>query len=92
MSLVFSAITPHPPMLIPSIGQGALKKLEKTKQALEKLEQKLYVAHPDILIILSPHGSYFKDAFTLNSNPQYQTGPCKNRTCPPGPPTTTFGL
>ncbi len=73
MSLVFSAITPHPPMLIPSIGQGALKKLEKTKQALEKLEQKLYVAHPDILIILSPHGSYFKDAFTFNSNPQYQT-------------------
>lgn len=73
MSLVFSAITPHPPMLIPSIGQGALKKLEKTKLALENLEKKLYVAHPDIILIISPHGSYFKDAFTLNSNPQYQT-------------------
>lgn len=73
MSLVFAAITPHPPMLIPSIGQGALKKLEKTKLALERLEQKLYVAHPDVIIILAPHGSYFNDAFTLDSNPQYQT-------------------
>ncbi len=73
MSLVFSGISPHPPMLIPSIGQAAVKKLEKTKLALEKLEQKLYVTHPDIIIVLSPHASYFPDAFTLNSNPQYQT-------------------
>ena len=73
MSLVFAAITPHPPVLIPSIGKQALKKMEKTKIALEQMEKDLYITHPEILIIISPHGSYFNDAFTLNVNPDYQT-------------------
>ena len=38
MSLVFAAITPHPPLLIPSIGKDVIKKVEKTKKALEKLK------------------------------------------------------
>ena len=73
MSLVFAAITPHPPLLIPSIGKQSLKKLEKTKIALEQMEKDLYITHPEILIIISPHGSYFHDAFTLNVSTHYQT-------------------
>jgi len=73
MSLVFSAITPHPPLLIPTIGKDNLAKIQKTKQAMEKLEEDLYLARPDIILMISPHGSYFKDAFTINTNPQYET-------------------
>ena len=73
MPLVFAAITPHPPLLIPSIGKQAIKKLEKTKISLEQMEKDLYLTHPEILIIISPHGSYFSDAFTLNVSPSYQT-------------------
>ncbi|PIT87830.1 MAG: hypothetical protein COU31_00675 [Candidatus Magasanikbacteria bacterium CG10_big_fil_rev_8_21_14_0_10_40_10] len=71
MSLVFVAITPHPPLLIPSIGKKNLVKVEKTKKALESLQEDLYLSHPDILIVISPHGSYFNDAFTINMNPVY---------------------
>ncbi|TSC84857.1 MAG: Uncharacterized protein G01um101413_241 [Parcubacteria group bacterium Gr01-1014_13] len=73
MPLVFAAITPHPPLLIPTIGKQSLKKLEKTKIALEQMEKDLYITHPEILIIISPHGSYFHDAFTLNVSTHYQT-------------------
>ncbi|MFA6548278.1 MAG: class III extradiol dioxygenase subunit B-like domain-containing protein [Candidatus Magasanikbacteria bacterium] len=73
MSLVYAAITPHPPLLIPNIGKEALKKLEKTKNAMEKMEEELYLAKPDVLIIISAHGSYFPDAFTLNVCPEYHT-------------------
>lgn len=73
MSLVFTAISPHPPLLIPAIGKQAAKKIEKTKMALEQLEKDLYVSHPEILIVISPHGSYFHDAFTLNISPKYET-------------------
>jgi AmmeMemoRadiSam system protein B len=73
MSLVFAAIAPHPPLLIPAIGHDAIKKVEKTKQALEQLEKDLYITHPEIIVIISPHGSYFKDAFSIHANPQYQT-------------------
>lgn len=73
MSLVFAAISPHPPLLIPAIGKQAAKKIAKTKAALEQMEKDLYISHPEILIIISPHGSYFPDAFTLNASPEYQT-------------------
>lgn len=73
MPLIFAAITPHPPVLIPSIGKQSIKKIEKTKLALEQLEKDLYITRPEILIIISPHGSCFNDAFTLNVSPDYQT-------------------
>jgi aromatic ring-opening dioxygenase LigB subunit len=66
MSLVFAAITPHPPLLIPTIGKGNLKKLQKTKLALEKLEEELYLSKPELLIIISPHTNFLEDSFTLN--------------------------
>lgn len=72
--LVFAAITPHPPLLIPNIGKEELKKVEKTKQALERLEQDLYLSKPDVIISISPHGSLFSDAFSLNANPHFVTG------------------
>lgn len=73
MSLVFAALTPHPPLLIPSIGKEAIKKIDKTKRALEKLEEDLYLSHPELIIIISPHGHLLPDAFTINVNPEFET-------------------
>jgi AmmeMemoRadiSam system protein B len=73
MSLVFAAITPHPPLLIPTIGKDALKKLEKTKQALGKLEEELYLSKPELIIIISPHAKLLSDAFTLNVCSEFTT-------------------
>ena len=72
MSLVFSAIVPHPPILIPNIGKENIDKIEKTKQAMEKLEQDLYAAKPDIMVIISPHGEINGSAFTINLNNKYE--------------------
>lgn len=66
MSLVFAAITPHPPLLIPAIGKDNLKTISKTKAALERLEEDLYLSHPDVIVIISPHGKLLPDAFSMN--------------------------
>jgi len=73
MPLVFAAITPHPPLLIPTIGKEAVKQVEETRKAMEKLEENLYASHPDVIFIISPHGSFFPDAFTINACPEYET-------------------
>lgn len=73
MSLVFAAITPHPPLLIPTIGKTAVKKVQKTKEAMEKLEEELYLTKPDSLIIISPHGGFFPDAFSMNICSEFET-------------------
>ncbi len=71
MPLVFAAITPHPPVLIPEIGKDNFKKLQKTQAAMKKLEQELYAAKPESLVIISPHGKILDDAFNINLNADY---------------------
>jgi len=73
MSLVFAALTPHPPLLIPTIGKDALIKAEKTKQAFEKLEEDLYLSKPDTILIISPHSNLLSDAFTFNISKEFET-------------------
>ncbi|MFA6428038.1 MAG: AmmeMemoRadiSam system protein B [Candidatus Buchananbacteria bacterium] len=64
--LVFSAFTPHPPIIIPTIGREHLAKIPQTAAAMHKLEQELYAAKPEVIIIISPHGYLLPDAFTIN--------------------------
>ncbi len=71
MSLVFAAITPHSPLLIPAIGKDEIKKMEKTKHALEKMEEEIYVTNPQIIFIISPHSGLFEDSFSINAHTDF---------------------
>ena len=71
MPIVFSAITPHPPVLIPEIGKDNLKKLKQTDDAMKKLEQEFYAVKPDSVVVISPHGEVLKDSFNINLNSDY---------------------
>ncbi|MBT3538768.1 AmmeMemoRadiSam system protein B [Candidatus Parcubacteria bacterium] len=73
MPLVFAGITPHPPLLIPTIGKDKIEKIEKTKEAFGKLEQELYLSKPHIIAIISPHGQIYEDAFTLNAHTHFES-------------------
>jgi len=66
MSIVFSAIVPHPPILIPSIGKKNLDQLKATSEAYSELEQNLYASQAETIIIISPHGPLQEKSFTLN--------------------------
>jgi len=73
MSLNFSAITPHPPLLIPSIGRENLAQVKKTEMALKNLGNDLYASKPDSLIIISPHAPIVEDTFLINLAEKYQS-------------------
>jgi aromatic ring-opening dioxygenase LigB subunit len=56
MSLVFAAISPHPPIVLPSVGSEKDRaQVKKTIENLENLGKKLKEAKPDSIIISSPH-------------------------------------
>ncbi|HLD27763.1 MAG TPA: AmmeMemoRadiSam system protein B [Patescibacteria group bacterium] len=69
MSLIFGAIVPHPPLLIPAIGRDNLKEMEKTGRSFKELEEILYAKKPDTIIVISPHGNLMTEAFTINHSP-----------------------
>lgn len=71
MSLVFAAIVPHPPLLIPEIGKDKAEQLSKTKSGFEQLEQDLYIAKPQVIIVISPHTGRFKEVFTVNAHTHF---------------------
>ncbi|KPJ85635.1 hypothetical protein AMJ57_02380 [Parcubacteria bacterium SG8_24] len=72
--LVFSCISAHTPVLMPTIGkEEGLKLVGKTKTALEQLEQELYLAQPETLIVITPHGESLPDAVSINLNSKYTT-------------------
>jgi len=71
MALIFSAIVPHPPILIPQIGKENLGRLEDTQKAYQKLANELIDNQVETILIISPHGLIQPDAFTMNLNPQF---------------------
>jgi aromatic ring-opening dioxygenase LigB subunit len=56
MSIVFGAIMPHPPILIPPIGGNNLKQAEKSKKALEEISRRIKAKPIDTVVVITPHG------------------------------------
>lgn len=72
MSIVFSAIVPHPPILMPTIGKENINQLKATSLAYSELEQDLYASQAETIIIITPHGHLQEESFTINLNPEFK--------------------
>ncbi len=70
--IVFSALVPHPPIIIPEIGKDNYRFLEKTANSIKRLNEDLYASKPDSIIIISPHGPMQPEAFSLNMSPEFE--------------------
>lgn len=56
MPIVFAAFSPHPPIILPSVGsEEDRSQVKNTIQALESLDKRFAGSKPDSLIISSPH-------------------------------------
>jgi aromatic ring-opening dioxygenase LigB subunit len=56
MSIEFACISPHPPILLPSVGKEKEKmKVKETIRSLKKLEEMLTKSRAEEIIISSPH-------------------------------------
>lgn len=75
--IVFAAIVPHSPLLISTVGKEHREKLAKTLTAIQEIEQALYLAKPETLCIIAPHGPRYPDAFSANMAGSY-TGTLKS--------------
>jgi len=70
--ITFACFVPHSPILIPEVGKENLDKLKDTVKAYKNLEENLYSAKPDIIIIISPHAnSQAGQFFTINQSPYF---------------------
>ncbi len=55
-NIVLAAVMPHPPIIVPEIGKGRLKDVEKTVKAVEEMANRIKLLDIDTLIVITPHG------------------------------------
>lgn len=67
MAIVFTAVAPHPPLLIPEIGRENLAEVTATTAAMQKMAANLAAARPETLVIITPHGNVFSDAIAVTT-------------------------
>ncbi|MFW0837782.1 MAG: AmmeMemoRadiSam system protein B [Candidatus Komeilibacteria bacterium] len=70
MSLNLAAFLPHPPLAIPTIGGDNIKAVAATIKAYQHIQEQIYQARLDTLIIISAHGHSLEQAFAINHAPQ----------------------
>jgi aromatic ring-opening dioxygenase LigB subunit len=72
MSLVFSAVLPHSPLLVPNIGKENLAQFSLTNEAKEKIMKDFTEAKVDSVIIITTKGPMLLDSFTVNVSPEFR--------------------
>ena len=68
--LVFGCIVPHPPIIVPEVGEGREVEVGATIKAMGELADHLADYKPETIFIISPHGQGHHDAMgvlTANS-------------------------
>jgi aromatic ring-opening dioxygenase LigB subunit len=71
MAWLWTALMPHPPVIVPEVGHGREKEAELTLQGIERLRTTLKRLHehslPDWLLLLSPHAPHIPGALFVNT-------------------------
>ena len=70
MSIVAAFMVPHPPMIVPQVGRGSEKQVQKTIGAYEKIAGMIAEIRPETIIITSPHAVLYADYFHVSPGKQ----------------------
>jgi len=68
LAIVYGAIMPHPPVIIPAVGGSRVKEVSKTKKALEEVGKRLKTKDIDSVVIITPHGNVSQIAVPVYVN------------------------
>ena len=70
MSWIWAALMPHPPIIVPEVGEGREREAGKTLDGVDALMKELAAAgRPDCILLLSPHQPYALGSLAINGEP-----------------------
>ena len=70
--IVYGAIFPHPPMIIPQIGGSQIGEVSATVAGMKELAAQVAAQAPDLLVFTTPHGNIYRDAISVLANPKLE--------------------
>ena len=66
MAVAGGIMVPHPPLIVPEIGQGEERRVQETTDAYREAARTLAAWRPDTVVILSPHTVMYADYFHIS--------------------------
>jgi len=69
-NLVGCALMPHPPIMIPEVGNQELEHIKITVEAARQVSEMLKDENPQTVVIITPHGPVFEDAVAISIHPR----------------------
>ncbi|NSW91326.1 MAG: AmmeMemoRadiSam system protein A [Firmicutes bacterium] len=64
--IVNAYIFPHPPVIVPEVGRGREVEVQKTIDAFKKASKEIKEDNPGTIIVITPHGPFFRDFIYIN--------------------------
>jgi AmmeMemoRadiSam system protein A/AmmeMemoRadiSam system protein B len=66
MPLSMAFIVPHPPIILPEVGRGEERKIQRTIDAYRETAARIARLKPETIIITSPHATLYADYFHIS--------------------------
>ena len=66
MGILAAFAVPHPPLLIPGVGDQSKLQVQKTEQAYHEVAARSAALEPETLVIFSPHATLYCDYFHIS--------------------------
>ena len=66
MPVLASFMVPHPPMIVPAVGRGSEKQIQKTIDAYTQVAREIADLQPETILITSPHATMYRDYFHIS--------------------------
>ncbi len=66
MAVVAAFMVPHPPLIVPEVGRGGEKEIEKTAAAYRRVAEEIAYLKPETIVISSPHAVMYRDYFHIS--------------------------
>lgn len=69
MSVISAYIVPHPPIILPAVGRGEEKKIQKTADSFRMVSRKISEVKPETVVVISPHSVMYRDYIHISPGP-----------------------
>lgn len=66
MGIIAAFTVPHPPLIIPEVGKGEERQIQRTVDAYREVGRQIGSLEPETIVLLSPHQTMYADYFHVS--------------------------
>lgn len=66
MNVLATYMVPHPPLIVPAIGNGQEKEIQATIDSYKVVAEEIRHLNPETIVIVSPHSTMYADYFHIS--------------------------